>query len=207
MKKGVLIAIEGIDASGKTTQSHMLYEKLRSLNLPVILSHEPTDSPIGEEIRRKLQEGSLSPEDAYTLFVKDRIYHVKNKIMPALQKGKIVIIDRYFISTMAYQGAAGISIDRIIKDHEKFAPLPDIIFIIDVPVHEAIKRLSGKENQDAYEKNEEFLKKVREIYLKMGRYLKTKVVILKGDDDVQVIHEQIFKAVLNLLKEKSYLKR
>jgi len=200
-RKGILIAIEGIDGSGKTTQSKLLYEALVKMGFPTVLSHEPTEGPFGEEIRKKLSTSGLSPEEAYDLFVRDRKEHVNKKIIPSLEAGKIVIVDRYFISTIAYQGAGGISLNKIIADHEKFAPIPDLVIILDIPVDEAIKRLTNK-NRDSFERNRSFLQEVRRIYLNIGKLLKTKVIIIDARKNVNEIHKEILFHVLELIKER-----
>jgi len=201
-QRGFLIAIEGIDGSGKTTQSKLLLDALSKKGFKTLLSHEPTEGKFGEEIRKKLRCNDVSPEEAYELFVKDRKEHVKNKIKPALNSGKIVIVDRYFISTIAYQGAAGIPINKIIKDHKQFAPFPDLVVILDLPVEEAIKRLSNK-RKDSFENNIDFLRKVREIYLNMKKILKTNIIIIDALRPVEDIHKDILEHVLKLIKKRN----
>lgn len=204
-KKGVLIAIEGIDGSGKTTQSEMLFNSLRLLSLPAILLHEPTTGYYGRIIREKLAKEHINPEEAYFLFVMDRREHVRQKILPALKDGKIVIIDRYFISTIAYQGAGGISIERIISDHRTFAPIPDLIIILDISIDTALRRLKAKRNRDMFEKNKDFLERVRNIYLRIKNLLSTKVIVINAEKDPKEIHIEILKHVCRLLKERGFL--
>ena len=123
----------------------------------------------------------------------DRKEHVKNKINPALNEGIIVLMDRYYYSTMAYQAAAGIDVNRIRKDNE-FAPKPDIVLIFDLPVDLAMKRVISHSVADVFEK-EEHLEKVREAYLN-----------LKNDPLVRIIDstrtpEEIFEEVWELVSE------
>ena len=132
-------------------------------------------------------------EEILHLFVMDRKEHVNEKISPALNDGKIVLMDRYYYSTMAYQAAAGIDVDRIRKDNE-FAPKPDIVLIFDLPVDLAMKRVVGHSVADAFEK-EEHLEKVRQAYLN-----------LESDPLVRIIDssrtpDEIFDEVWNLVSE------
>lgn len=201
MKRGILIAIEGIDGSGKSTQSELLFKALKEIGYDVVLSHEPTKSEIGEKIRSKLKNENVSAQEVYELFVRDRISHVANKIRPALNSGKIVIVDRYFISTIAYQGASGIPIHKILSDHAVFAPMPDLVIILDIPVEIAIKRLFNK-RKDSFEKNVDFLCKVREIYLSMKKILNTNIVIIDATRSIEEVHKEILKHVLSLISSK-----
>ncbi len=198
-KKGILIAIEGIDGSGKTTQSKLLFKALKERGYNVVLSHEPTEGRFGREIREKLRRNHIAPEKAYELFVMDRKEHIENKIKPALDNGAIVIIDRYFISTIAYQGAAGVSISKILEDHKQFAPIPDLVIILDIPVEEADKRLSNK-SKDLFENNMNYLRKVREIYLNMKNFLNTNIIIINALRPVEEIHKEILNHVLKIIR-------
>jgi len=142
----------------------------------------------------------LPPDEAYRLFLLDRIEDVQTNIIPALKKGYVVVIDRYFISTIAYQGASGIPIDKIISDHKKYGvPIPDIVFVLDIPADEAINRLKRlKRNFDSFEKKD-FLEKVRKIYLNVGRYIPTLVIIVDATRNVKEVHELIINYVSRFL--------
>ncbi len=199
-KRGLLVAFEGIDGSGKSTQARMLYEWLLSKGYRAILLREPTDGIYGKLIRKKLRNGDASPEEIYKLFLLDRIEDVSKNILPALKRDVIVVIDRYFISTIAYQGASGIPIERILKDHQSNKiPFPDIVFILDLPVEEAINRLRRiKKEADIFEKAD-FLRKVRSIYLKVDKYIPCKVVVLDATKNVKEIHNIIVNFVSQIL--------
>ena len=98
LKKGILIAIEGIDGAGKTTQSIVLFEKLRSAGYPVVCLHEPTDGKWGNKIKDLAKNGrhKITVEDELNLFYQDRLEDVENNINPALQKKNVIIMDRYY---------------------------------------------------------------------------------------------------------------
>ena len=190
----MLINLEGIDGCGKSTQSKFLMEKFEENNEKTIILKEPTNGKYGKKLWEMLSgKREATTEQILDLFVMDRKEHVNNKINPALKKGKIVLMDRYYYSTMAYQAAAGIDVNRIRKDNE-FAPKPDIVLIFDLPVDLAMKRVIGHSVADVFEK-EEHLEKVREAYLN-----------LKDDPLVRIIDstrtpEEIFEEVWELVSE------
>ena len=190
----MLINLEGIDGCGKSTQSKFLMEKFEENNEKTIILKEPTNGKYGKKLWEMLSgKREATTEQILDLFVMDRKEHVNDKINPALKKGKIVLMDRYYYSTMAYQAAAGIDVNRIRKDNE-FAPKPDIVLIFDLPVHLAMKRVIGHSVADVFEK-EEHLEKVREAYLN-----------LKDDPLVRIIDstrtpEEIFEEVWELVSE------
>ncbi|MDH3776874.1 MAG: dTMP kinase, partial [Desulfobulbaceae bacterium] len=100
---GLFIVFEGIDGTGKSTQLHLLAEKLRQLGYAVVATREPTNGPYGQKIRKLfVDRGSVSQEEELELFIADRDQHVKEIIKPALSDGCVVICDRYYLSTIAY---------------------------------------------------------------------------------------------------------
>ena len=190
----MLIDLEGIDGCGKSTQSKFLMKKFEENNEKTIILKEPTSGKYGKKLWEMLSgKRKATTEQILDLFVMDRKEHVDEKINPALKEGKIVLMDRYYYSTMAYQAAAGIDVNRIRKDNE-FAPKPDIVLIFDLPADLAMKRVKGHSVADVFEK-EEHLEKVREAYLN-----------LRGDPLVRIIDstrtpEEIFKEVWKLVSE------
>ena len=190
----MLINLEGIDGCGKSTQSKFLVKKFEENNEKTIILKEPTNGKYGKRLWEMLSgKRKATTEQILDLFVMDRKEHVKNKINPALNEGKIVLMDRYYYSTMAYQAAAGIDVNRIRKDNE-FAPKPDIVLIFDLPADLAMKRVRGHSVADVFEK-EEHLEKVREAYLN-----------LENDPLVRIIDstrtpEEIFEEVWKLVSE------
>lgn len=142
---GILIAIEGIDGAGKTTQAQMLAESLRHAGFPVLATKEPTNGPHGQRIRRSAIEGRMSAEDELQAFLDDRREHVELELAPALARGEIVIVDRYYYSTAAYQGSRGLNPTEIIATNEAFAPRPDLLVLVDVPVDESLARVTTRD--------------------------------------------------------------
>ncbi len=189
----MLIAIEGIDGSGKTTIARFLEEELRKRGYDVVRFKEPTDSEYGRKIERILKERKISPEEELELFLKDREVDVRDNILPALKEGKVVIMDRYYYSTMAYQGALGLDLKEIKKLNEKF-PQPNLVIILDVSPETALKRIKTKRKPDRFE-DLNYLKRVREIFLS----LKDDVVVVNAERELEVVKREVLKVVLERL--------
>jgi dTMP kinase len=163
----VLLALEGVDGSGKTTQAQLLAEGLRRRGVEVVLTMEPTAFPAGEKLRRYLGGPSrhLSPAEELALFLDDRREHVALVISPALAAGRVVITDRYYYSSVAYQGALGLDPASILAANESFAPRPDVVFILTLPPKSAVARLAqhpGRTRQVS--EGQDYLEQVAAIY-------------------------------------------
>jgi dTMP kinase len=124
---GILIAFEGIDGAGKTTQVELLERFLLESGEKVRRSKEPTDGPWGQKIRESAANGRMPWADELHAFTEDRKQHVRELILPALQNGKTVILDRYFYSTIAYQGTRGGDVDKLTAQLVDTTPEPDVV--------------------------------------------------------------------------------
>ena len=190
----MLVNLEGIDGCGKSTQSKLLQEKLEEEGEKVIILKEPTKKPHGQKLWDMLRgKRKATNEEILELFVLDRVQHVEEKIQPALDDGTVVLMDRYYYSSMAYQVAGGIDVN-VIRERHSFAPKPDIVLIFDLPVTVALERVRGHRVADEFEK-EEHLEKVREAYLNLDSDPLVKIV-----DSVRT-PEDIFKDVWKLVSE------
>lgn len=174
-KKGLLIAFEGIDGSGKSTQLALLKEYLEEKGYSVVATKEPTDGPWGRQIKELPFIGQAEvkrhpPGKELELFTQDRGDHVERVIGPALKEGKIVLTDRYYFSTMAYQGALGIDPNEIEEMNEAFAPRPDLVLLLVCPPKVALARIrkNRKKGLDPFER-ERYLERVQEIYQRLDR--------------------------------------
>lgn len=166
-QSGLFIVIEGIDGTGKSTQARRLGEWFTRQGREVVLSREPTDGPWGKKVRESASTGRLSPEDELQYFLNDRRQHVEELIAPALAAGKVVILDRYYFSTMAYQGARGFDPAEIRRKNEAFAPVPDLLLILDLEVDSALQRIGSRgDTANEFEKREN-LERCREIFLSL----------------------------------------
>lgn len=196
LKIPLFIVFEGIDGSGKTTLSQMLFDNLKSRSLDVVRLREPGDSKWGRKIRELAQLKDRIPlQEELIYFIEDRKLNVKKNIIPALKQKRVVILDRYFYSTACYQGARGLDMEAILKTNRTFAPEPDCTFIIDIDVNTALERIQRNRTESArlFEKAS-FLAKVRENYLKLrGPHIH----ILKGNRSLHSIFQDIIQILEN----------
>lgn len=201
LKKGVLIVVEGIDGAGKSTQVHLLEEYLSRLGLPtasVVRFKEPTNGVFGQKIRELAEHGrsGVDTMEEFQLFLHDRIEDVKQNIMPALEKRSVVIMDRYYFSNIAYQGARGLNVDYIKSENEKIAPIPDFLLIIDILPEIGISRIRDLrgDTPNAFE-GETYLGKVRQIFTDLAKDLPY-AHLIDGTKPIKSVHETIMNIVL-----------
>lgn len=195
-QKGVFICIEGLDASGKTTHAHWLVRNLWKQGFDAVYTTEPSRGEFGRFIRRYvLQRMRRVPSVVEALlFAVDRVDHVEKEIKPALERGKIVVSDRYVYSSLAYQGAAGLDI-KWIEEINRLALPPDLAIYIDVPPEVVVKRIKWKKS---VMERLETQRKVREVYMKFvenGRLLP-----INGNRTKNEVAKDILTVVLNFLK-------
>ena len=201
--KHKFITFEGIEGSGKSTQSKKLHEFFLNRKLDAILTREPGGSKASEKIREILLCEEIEKLEAKTeLFLNfaARLEHVEKLIKPALAQGKTVISDRFFDSTYTYQGSAfGLDMN-LIDDVRKMAIgdfAPDITFLIDVPVEAAFSRIENRSTNNRYEKfGLDFHQKVRNGFLKLSSE-NPRIVVIDGTKSPQEIFEKI-TLLLNL---------
>lgn len=163
--KGLFIVLEGIDGAGKTTIAKMLIKYLEDKGYKTLYTYEPTDSYYIEVLKTKYNEIRDAYIDALTYAV-DRLIHVKNVIKPYLDKNYIVVCDRYFYSSIAYQTVQGAPFEWILEIN-RFALKPDIALYLDVDPYIGLKRKAGYKSRFPEYESIDFLMKVRNIYLKM----------------------------------------
>jgi dTMP kinase len=204
--KGFLFVLEGIDGSGKTTVCEAVGRKLTNLSYSVVQLREPTsESPWGQEIRRRSPRGELTPEEELSLFIKDRNWHIMNRILPSLIEGKVVLMDRYFFATGAYQSwSTGLPWREILRRNrsEISAPEPDIVFILDTTAEEGLSRVIGSRA----EKNQQFeqldrLVKVRQVYLEMVQSDSGSFIVVDAAQPLKDVIEQVFEAIHKYLTD------
>lgn len=200
LKRGILIVIEGIDGAGKSTQARLLVRRLKARGFDAVSYREPTRGKWGREIKRLARRSdSLSPEEELALFVKDREENVRKNLKPALSRRKVVILDRYYFSTMAYQGARGIDPARIRRINERFAVKPDLIFILDIEAGKGLGRIRHRKRKDLLFERKKYLARVRKIFRGLrGR----KFVHLDASRPRLEISENIVARVLRLVRRR-----
>ncbi|MCX7820457.1 MAG: dTMP kinase [Brevinematales bacterium] len=200
MEKGFFIVFEGIEGSGKTTQSILLSEKLKHKDYDVIHTKEPGGTDFGEKVRNiLLHEDDISDITELLLFLADRKEHIERLIKPSLEKNKIVISDRYFYSTLAYQIGGRKLDENIVKNLNNLVVgdmLPDIVFYIDIDIEESIKRKKHSK-LDRIEREEIFFHiNIRNEYLKIAQENENFKVI-DGKQPIQDVHH----IICNYLRE------
>ncbi len=197
MTKGFLIALEGIDGAGKTTQAKLLVKWLESNGVKAIYTSEPTDSEIGRIIKKHLKaKRKYSEETIALLFAADRLYHVEKVITPAIDQGKVVVTDRYIHSSIAYQTVT--TGRRTWIEHiNSLAPKPDLSILIDTPVNQAIRRIQTRKKY-LYEK-QRFLAQVRKEYLRLVS--KRQMIRIDGRGDKLAVNRRIIKIILREIDE------
>jgi dTMP kinase len=185
---GIFIVMEGVDGAGKSTQVELLGQAFTDLGREVVLSKEPTDGPWGRKLRESAATGRMSLEDELYHFVQDRKQHVDELISPSLATGKVVIVDRYFYSTMAYQGARGANPQEVRSTMLEFAPEPDIVFLIDIDPAVSVRERVAESRGDKPNEFEHVgtLQKVRDIFNDMAK-LEPHFFTIDGAQSIEAI--------------------
>ena len=189
----MLIVIEGIDGTGKSSHARRLADWFASHGREVVLSREPTDGPWGRKLRESAATGRLAPDEELQYFLNDRRQHVDEKILPALAAGKVVVLDRYYFSTMAYQGARGFDPAEIRRSNESFAPVPDLLLILDLDVDRAHARIGHRGDSTNEFERREALERCREIFLSLRDEPFVRVIDSSGTLDE--VGDRILKSV------------
>ena len=197
----LFITFEGGEGSGKSTQARVLHRRLLTIGISALLTHEPGGTPLGKEIRRWLKgEGESDPQTELLLFNASRAQLVAEVIRPALKSGTAVICDRFFHSTIAYQGyGRGLALD-LIEAANNIATQglePDLIVLLDLPVEQGLSR---KKLGDRFEREEiAFHQRVRQGYLEMAKKDPRRWLVIDGSLPKKEIGRLIWERVEQLL--------
>ncbi len=207
--KGLFITFEGIEGSGKSTQVRLLVDYLQQRGLPYLTTREPGGTKISEAIRTILLNpdfAEMTPETELLLYNASRAQHTAELILPALQKGSIVICDRYYDSTYAYQGAARELDENLIDTLTAFATygrIPDRTFLIDLPVEIGLSRITNRQLDRLEKENIAFHQRVREQFLFIANKCTSRYMVLDGQNLPEVIHRQIVTALQPFIGEEN----
>ena len=201
--RGYLITFEGSEGSGKTTQVNRIAERFEKHNHEVLVTREPGGTPIGEEIRRILMHEecgkAMKPETELLLFAASRAQLVREVIRPAIEKGQIVLCDRFLDSTTVYQGVGRRIASEPVQLINTFAVgslMPDVTVILDLPAEVGLERARhrAREMPDRMEQeNIEFYRKVREGYLVLAKALPGRFIVVDATKSVEEVEETIWE--------------
>ena len=197
--KGIFIAFEGGEGSGKSTQSKLLKKWLEEEGEEVVLSREPGGTEMGKDLRRILLDhstGEISPRAEALLYAADRAHHVYSKIRPALDRGEVVITDRYFDSSIAYQGAGRVLVSGEVARISRWATeslFPTLTILIDLPAETGLGRLKSKDRLEV--EPLDFHERIRQEYLQLSLLDPERYLVVDGRQTVEEIHLDIIKRV------------
>lgn len=199
MTRGLFITFEGIDGCGKSTQIELLREFLDSKGIDNIVIREPGGTVVGEKIREILldkKNSDMTPLAELLLFEAARAQIVSEKISPALEEGTCVICDRFFDSSMAYQGVArgmGTDVVSLLNNVAVAGIAPDITFFLDISVEESLARRNkrGEESDRIESAGDSFLEKVRQGYLYAAVYDSDRIKTIDASSSIEDIASQI----------------
>ena len=205
MAKGLFIVLDGMDGSGKSEMVKLLHNYLfsKSKSYRILTTREPTSGRYGKEIRQILASDKSPKENAEKLlglFIKDREEHAKDSILPFLKKSNgdvnIVLCDRYYYSTIAFQAVQGLDMKMLIEKNKKFLK-PDIAFIMDLKPETALERIK-KRKKEKFE-NIGFMKNLRDKFLQLPKILKDNMKIIDASKGIHEVFEAIKKEVDKML--------
>lgn len=205
MTAGLFITLEGGDGSGKSTQSALLTEWLRDAGHTVLVTREPGGTPLGEELRDIVlhRRGDIAPRAEALIYAADRAHHVATKVRPALERGEIVVQDRYIDSSVAYQGAGRVLDGTEVRNLTLWATenlLPDLTILLDLDEADGRDRLAERTKYDRLEAEaDDFHARVRRAYLALAEAEPERFLVLDARASVAAIAAGIRSRVAELL--------
>ncbi len=211
--RGVLITFEGVEGSGKSTQARRLVKWLESRAVPTTFSREPGGTAIGERIRMLLLDPAVQGMDARTelfLYLASRSQHVRELVMPALSQGRVVVLDRYLDSSVAYQGAGrdlGVRLVARLNKLAAAATRPQLTFLFDLPVALGQQRQADKALDRLEQERVQFHERVRAGYLQLARRAAGRFRILDGTQPADELESRVRQHVCELLNRKGILRK
>jgi len=194
VKRGSLIVFEGVDGSGKSTQLALLAETMRSAGREVVETGEPYDCEWGRKIREMARSGQgVAPEQELEWFLEQRRVHVRDLVGPSLAAGRIVLSDRYFLSTVAYQGARGLDAERLLAESEAEFPIPDLVLLLELDAETGLRRVSerGGTREPVFEQ-QAFLERVAAIFRGLDRDY---IAHIAAEGEIAEIRERVLSEV------------
>lgn len=219
--KGLFISFEGTEGSGKTTQIRLLDEHLRGRGFETFLTREPGGTEIGERIRSVLlssKHEGMAPMTELLLYAASRHQHIVEKILPAIEAGKIVLCDRYADATTAYQGSARRIATSTIEEMHRLATeglMPDLTLLLDCPANIGLARARDRNandpdgrGMDRFEREKmDFHERVRKGYLSIAKREPKRFKVIDATLDIDNMHRQIVDEVEKILKDNGHPRR
>jgi len=194
VKQGSLIVFEGVDGSGKSTQLALLADAIRSAGREVVETSEPYDCESGRKIRAMARSArGVAPERELQWFLEQRREHVRDLVVPSVAGGRVVLSDRYFLSTVAYQGARGLDSERLLAESEAEFPIPDLVLLLEIDAGSGLARVAGRgePREPAFEERA-FLERVAAIFHGLDRDYIARVAAEGG---IAEVHERVLSEV------------
>lgn len=203
--EGTFFVVDGPEGCGKSTQVRMLRDHLEDRGHSVTTVRDPGGTPVGERIRKILLHpniSEISPKTEMFLYLASRTQLVKDRIRPALEEGDIVISDRFFSSTFAYQGIAGGVGEDVVTELNEVATEglePEVLFLLDLPVEDGRERLEEEDRMEG--KTEAYHRRVREGFSMMRNRYPERVISIDARQSIQEIGEKIVSEAKTRLSE------
>jgi dTMP kinase len=212
---GYFITFEGIEGSGKTTQIRKAADFLAAEKIPCLLTEEPGGTGLGHILRKILLDKTalrIGDRAELLLFAADRAQHVEETILPALREGKVVLCDRFFDATTAYQGfGRGLERDAVrwLNDFAAGSLRPDRTFLFDIPPEQGLERVrtrsvqngSSPPERDRFEAEEGvFHRRIREGYLALAKEEPDRFRVFRGSDSIDSLHREVVRNLLEILR-------
>jgi len=203
---GLFVTFEGGDASGKTTQIGLLADWLKNQGRTVLVTREPGGSDLGNELRDIVlhRRGFIAPRAEALIYAADRAHHIHEVVRPALERGEVVLQDRYLDSSVAYQGAGRVLDPSEVREVSLWATeglMPDVTVLLDVPADIGLTRQASEER--AYDRLEaealEFHERVRDSYLAIAQENPDRVVVIDGTAAIDEVHRAVLERVSQAL--------
>lgn len=197
MKRGRFISIEGGDGAGKSTQLEVIAHTLQQNNIEVVMTREPGGTPIGERLRElllKQDAHSIDDETELLMMFAARAEHVNTLIKPALKQGKWVVSDRFSDASFAYQGARGVSLERIgaLSDWVLQGFAPDLTLLFDLSIEQGLERVDSRGAQDRFEQESvAYKQRVQDIYLQRADAQPQRIKLIDASGDIAEVSAQV----------------
>lgn len=210
-RRGLFVTFEGGDGAGKSTQIELLAAQFQpTFALNPLVTREPGGTELGSQIRALLLHGDhVAPRAEALLYAADRAHHIETKVRPALERGGVVLQDRYFDSSIAYQGAGRELEAADIQAISYWATqnlVPDLTVLLDIEPHQGRRRRGGRGAEDRLEREaDDFHTRVREHFLRLAQQDESRYLVLPADQDRHEIAAAVWQRVCELLRERDGL--